>query len=701
MKPKPTPKNDPDKETSRVIPASYESRLYSAARQVLGVNRDKVIAQAVERIKHHSTPEIAKRATVPDEATAKADNRFLVEMFALVDQRAQQVSAELDQISADDIDLIHAPTWQAIQNATLALCKTTRDDLENATGREADKIISEMRSNLSEGIRGGESIGKLTKRLSQYFDANLRWKARRIARTESTRAYNAGTVAVGMISDIVGGWEWLLSKDACEKCVAVGTIDGKPRVIPKGQSWATGVSDNPAYSTVNYPPLHPNCRCSVLYVFADDMAAKPPDPAPKPPDPVVKPPDPAPKPPKPQPKPKPVPPPKPTPTPTPKPPEPAVPVPKPEAPKPAVPVGTSTLDDKIKDLRNGWIKVEDDYAAANNGRYIKPRDANGNYQEMRQRLDKYTVGDAKLEALLKLAEEFPDHAQKSAGTPSPEERTKVTAELMARGLDPASVNFLIIRNKMLRERGVVDAENYIETVREAVFSVLEVKDGEKVARSETLFDKESSQTYGYWDYGKSQFGYTKDVKPEIQERFDTISGRIFKATGTTQPPGTTAIQARVIASTKNKGGAHFSGEMGAIFLGSSDGVTTIAHELGHAIAYGESDVKSGIKVNGNYAFDSALARSGRLQKECANGIQQCGAEIFKVASPGSDAAWRVGQAYADSASDYMRNQKYSNNATEYPSVLLEYFYKDPITFVKKMPKDATKLVLGLLDGALR
>lgn len=261
---------DPAKEKSKVIPASYEARLYRSARAVLGTGRDELMARVREKIAQELGGVLSAKRVVGLQRQAQADQEFIVEFRAITRRRFEQVSAELRQIPADDWNISHEPTYQAIEQAELALCESTRADLENATMQQAGEVIDEIRQQIATGMRQGESIGKLTGRVAQFFDLNLRWKARRIARTESTRAYNLGTYMAGQQSPLVEGWEWLLSIDACDKCKAIGMENGKPRRVGKNQPFATNQSDNPAYSTINFPPLHPHCRCVALYVLADD-----------------------------------------------------------------------------------------------------------------------------------------------------------------------------------------------------------------------------------------------------------------------------------------------------------------------------------------------------------------------------------------------------------------------------------------------
>jgi len=234
-----------------------------------------VLATVADLIRGSLGLVLAKRAPRGLQQTTTIDDNpdkaFVAEIRSIVNRRAAVVQAELQQLPPDDWDIQHEPTWQAVERAALDLCETTRADIEAQTLQEADRVIEEIRRQILEGMQSGESVTKVTNRIGQYFDRDLRWKARRIARTESTRAYNMGTYIVGMQSEVVAGWQWVLSTDACPWCVEVGTVNGKPRRVMKDQPFAVGQSDNPVYSVIPYPPLHPHCRCTSVAIIDEEF----------------------------------------------------------------------------------------------------------------------------------------------------------------------------------------------------------------------------------------------------------------------------------------------------------------------------------------------------------------------------------------------------------------------------------------------
>lgn len=130
----------------------------------------------------------------------------------------------------------------------------------NNTTREA------LRGAVSEGLAKGENIGELTKRITEIFDNPDR--AEMIARTESSRALQAGTIEQWRQSGVVAEKVWNAAPDCCEACAE---MDGKTvgldenfadigAEIPNGADGVLKVDYEPAFSAL----LHPNCRCSVV-----------------------------------------------------------------------------------------------------------------------------------------------------------------------------------------------------------------------------------------------------------------------------------------------------------------------------------------------------------------------------------------------------------------------------------------------------
>jgi HK97 family phage portal protein len=113
-------------------------------------------------------------------------------------------------------------------------------------------LLNELRSYLMEGFAEGESIQQLTKRISGWFTDNEKWKAERVARTETASASFEGTLRRYQLEG-VEQLEFYPAPDACEECMDV--FNAQPG----------GIYD--IKSADNLIPVHCNCRCTALAVI--------------------------------------------------------------------------------------------------------------------------------------------------------------------------------------------------------------------------------------------------------------------------------------------------------------------------------------------------------------------------------------------------------------------------------------------------
>jgi HK97 family phage portal protein len=133
---------------------------------------------------------------------------------------------------------------------------------------------------LKEGISAGEGIPKLRKRVEDVFGKMEVFRSERIARSETIRATNYSTLEAYKQSGVVEGQEWLATEDerTCEYC---GPMDGK--VLSLDDSWfkrgETLTGDRGGilkldYEKIEHPPLHVNCRCTLIPVIAKSSSER-------------------------------------------------------------------------------------------------------------------------------------------------------------------------------------------------------------------------------------------------------------------------------------------------------------------------------------------------------------------------------------------------------------------------------------------
>ncbi len=117
----------------------------------------------------------------------------------------------------------------------------------------------ELKAKLLEGWEAGESIPDLTKRVNEIFDGWEKWRAERLARTESIRGSNQGALETYKASGVVDRVMWLATptEKTCQECI---DLDGK--VVNLDDDFFDA-----DYGDGNAPPRHPSCRCTVLPIL--------------------------------------------------------------------------------------------------------------------------------------------------------------------------------------------------------------------------------------------------------------------------------------------------------------------------------------------------------------------------------------------------------------------------------------------------
>lgn len=133
-----------------------------------------------------------------------------------------------------------------------------------------DETLDKLNKTLAEGIQAGESLEKLRKRLENVYDDAERYRTLRVARTETLNASNEATNEAYRQTGYVKGKEWYVNPDACEQCLPFEgkTIGLDETFVKQGESYEDGngeVHEN-TYDDIDSPPLHPNCRCTILPV---------------------------------------------------------------------------------------------------------------------------------------------------------------------------------------------------------------------------------------------------------------------------------------------------------------------------------------------------------------------------------------------------------------------------------------------------
>ena len=177
--------------------------------------------------------------------------RMTPKLEAIWDTAGQKFTSTIG-LDPDSWQVTNPKTQEAIQRAALDFCAETNA----TTSMGLNAALDATRAALSTGIiEHGEGVRELTKRIGKIFDGAEKYRARRIATSEASRAVHSAQEMQAEESEIVTGWRWLISANSCELCK---TVARRAPAVKLGQAFAI-VGDNPHYSTVRFPPLHPNC----------------------------------------------------------------------------------------------------------------------------------------------------------------------------------------------------------------------------------------------------------------------------------------------------------------------------------------------------------------------------------------------------------------------------------------------------------
>ena len=116
-----------------------------------------------------------------------------------------------------------------------------------------------IRTQVVEAMQNGDSVQELAGRLKESH-AFSNTRARTIARTETAMADGMGNLIGWEETGLVAGKRWITAED--DKVSEICNTNGDMGVIGLHEHFAHGGMT---------PPAHPNCRCTVIPVLADDM----------------------------------------------------------------------------------------------------------------------------------------------------------------------------------------------------------------------------------------------------------------------------------------------------------------------------------------------------------------------------------------------------------------------------------------------
>lgn len=138
-----------------------------------------------------------------------------------------------------------------------------------------DETLRLLNETLAQGIQEGEGLGELKKRVNDVYGDIEGYRSERIARTETLKASNAATVDAYRQTGYVKAKQWVVNPNACEQCQEFEgkTVPLDDAFLGLGESYSvvdpeTGdeTTYTNSYDTIEEPPLHPNCECTIIPV---------------------------------------------------------------------------------------------------------------------------------------------------------------------------------------------------------------------------------------------------------------------------------------------------------------------------------------------------------------------------------------------------------------------------------------------------
>lgn len=197
-------------------------------------------------------------ANVPDEVPAMKSK-------ALINEEEQLTQAQIDftPILAEVAVLSGQQALLLIDDSSPYLSNSVRDLIEKNVKLFTQSMIETDRDKIidiiARGVSQGHSIVKIRNQIREDFEDYSKSQAQRITRTEVIRTSNQATLDAWQKSDVVVAKQWLTAEDdrVDPNCAE---LNGKVLKME-------GVYEKNDYMNVRVPPLHPNCRCTLLPIL--------------------------------------------------------------------------------------------------------------------------------------------------------------------------------------------------------------------------------------------------------------------------------------------------------------------------------------------------------------------------------------------------------------------------------------------------
>lgn len=174
---------------------------------------------------------------------------------------------------------IFAGNEESTFKLTPVMEKYIQDSVFKASLGLTEDTLQKIADELASGINAGESIAQIGKRINAIYDEVLGvetpgYRIERLARTEIIKTSNEITEAAYRESGVVSKKEWFANPGRCEFCASLhgSIIQLGAAFVPlgsrlEGTEGGTRLND---YEDIKHPPVHPQCRCTLIPVIDED-----------------------------------------------------------------------------------------------------------------------------------------------------------------------------------------------------------------------------------------------------------------------------------------------------------------------------------------------------------------------------------------------------------------------------------------------
>lgn len=263
----------PPKKPYRAVKRTYES--YSDEQAMAYWRKQVGQAELVEqqfskRLDSYLEGIENKAVAVLHENATKAGNpKIRIVKATFIDDQAEvQTALDLFTPLLNEIaELSGVDAYEFLRlSAIYVPSRKMEEQIRNAVKEMANSVIGtddqKLQMILSEGLDKGQSIAEIERRIRAEFSEFRRNQSLKIARTETLRASNAGALDAYRESGVVSRAQWLTAPDCIDDCLA---YNGK--MVALGRSFFDA-----DYGSGTQPPLHPNCRCTLIPVLDDEKS---------------------------------------------------------------------------------------------------------------------------------------------------------------------------------------------------------------------------------------------------------------------------------------------------------------------------------------------------------------------------------------------------------------------------------------------